>query len=215
MRKKQIVLHSVIVLFAMAGCSSNKGNEQGQATALAETATETASVPVSRKYELKSGVIHFDVTMAGIKGKKIVYFDDYGSKERTEEYAEDGVLNNYRFSDGKTRYHVDVPSKTAYIADQNGSLGWEMEFVRWERITRLSGYEKQYKKASNITVAGKDCEAFEYGSANTFAGWKGLTLYHEQKPHVLIKAVKLDEDVAVEASKFAVPEGYEIKERMF
>lgn len=167
--------------------------------------------PQVRKYDIKSGTIHFDQDLAGFKGIKIVYFDDYGAKERVEEY-EDGVLESCYFSDGKTRYMLDTGAKVAYRVDEHGDRGWEMEFNSWEEIQRIPNYEEDYKKVENITVVGKNCEAYQYNDIAVFAGWNGLTLYHKQNPAILIQAVKLEEDVNHDPAIFAVPSGFAVKE---
>jgi len=195
-------------------CSSGSKENQGQTITPAKTSAEIPSSPVTGKYKIKSGIIHFETSYGEVKGRKIVYFDDYGAKERVEDYDQEEVLKGYLTSDGKTRYHIRDAEKTAYIADRNGSRGWEMEFTPWERLTLQKDYEKDYKKLDNMTIAGKDCEAVQYRGTNVFAGWKGLTLYHSQKPNIIIKAIKLEE-VDVDPNKFTVPEGYTIKESMY
>jgi len=204
MVKKTSVL-AVMAVCLMSACSSEKSE-----TSNADAATEAADyvTPVSRKYDVKSGVIHFETSGLGMSGKKIVYFDDYGSKERVETYDEAGNMDIYNFSDGKTRYWVNLSDKTVHIADQNGSLGWEMKFPEWSEVDGRDGF----KKLPNMEVAGKDCAAMQYGDNNVFAGWKGLTLYHGQKPNLEIKAVKLELDKAVDPALFKTPDGYEVKE---
>ena len=187
-----------LVFFSLASCSDSDDPAPND-------------TPAAKKYDIKSGTIHFESDLAGFKGTKIVYFDDFGAKERVEEY-EDGVLESCVFSDGKTRYNLDIPAKIAYLVDQHGDRGWEMEFHTWDEIKQFPGYEKDYTKVDNITVVGKNCEAYRYKDIAVFAGWKGLTLYHQQNPNILIKAVKLEEDVKQDPALFAVPNGFTVKE---
>lgn len=198
----------IIVLSVWTACSSDK-------TQTAETpADETASVPlVSGKYKIKSGTIHFETSMGTFKNKKIVYFDDYGAKERVEEYTDDEPLKGYNTSDGKIRYYIDLTDKSAWIVDEHGGRGWEMQFHTWEEIERQGNRDNKFKRVDNITVAGKDCEAYAYNDQAIFAGWQGLTLYHKQQPNILMEAVKLEENVTHDPGFFAVPSGFKVKER--
>lgn len=170
-----------------------------------------AEIPTARKYDIKSGIMEFEQDFAGIKSTKILYFDDYGSKERVEVY-EDGLLESCVFSDGKTRYTLHAEAKIAYRVDQPGDRGWEMEFHSWDEIRRLPNYQEDYKKVENFTVVGKNCEAYQYKDIAVFAGWNGLTLYHKQNPGILIQAIKLEEDVKHDAAIFTVPSGFTVKE---
>lgn len=193
------IRHTTLALAFLALVSCSDNDEPAPAS------------PTSEKYDIKSGTIHFDTDLAGFKGTKIVYFDDYGAKERVEEY-ENGALVSCLFSDGKIRYNLDVTAKIAYIVDQYGNRGWEMEFHTWDEIKQFPDYEEDYTKVDNIMVVGKSCEAYQYQDIAVFAGWKGLTLYHQQNPGILIQAVKLEEDVTQDPSLFAVPTGYTVKE---
>jgi len=205
------IKHLAIVVAALSimACSSDK--DRSTSEGVAESQTEASTPVTSGKYKIKSGTIHFETSGMGLKGKKIVYFDDYGAKERVETYSGDDPLEGYNTSDGKKRYYVDLENKSAWIVDEYGSRGWEMEFQSWETIERQG--DDKFKRVDNITVAGKDCEAYEYNGLAVFAGWQGLTLYHKQKPDLLVEAVKLEENVEHDASLFGVPEGFELKER--
>lgn len=205
------ITYLAMTLFAFMSCSSNT-NETAteEITEVSEDASSAAVT--SGKYKIKSGTIEFETSAGDMRGRKVVHFDDYGAKERVETYDGDEPLKGYNTSDGKTRYYIDLQNKSAWISDQNGSRGWEMQFHTWEELER-QGQSKDFNRVDNITVAGKDCEAYEYGGSAVFAGWNGLTLYHKQKPNILVEAVKLEENVNHNPALFGVPEGFEIKER--
>lgn len=186
-----------VTVLVMASCSGGDDPEPNE-------------TPAAKKYDIKSGTIHFETELLWFKGTKIVYFDDYGAKERVETY--DGeTLETSVFSDGKTRYHLNHAQKIAFVADHEGDRGWEMEFHAWEEIQKFPGYQEDYTRLDNMIIVGKDCEAFRYRDMATFAGWKGLTLYHEQEGARSI-AVKLEENVSHDPSLFAVPPGYTVQD---
>ena len=55
----------------------------------------------------------FKTNIAGNTGKKILYFDNYGLKER-EDYYDDGKLKESVLTDGKIIYKVRYIDKTAF-----------------------------------------------------------------------------------------------------
>lgn len=209
--KKITYLAMSMAMFAFMSCSTEKAETVVENNSESKEEIPSATVATG-KYKIKSGTIEFESSMGPVKSRKVVHFDDYGSKERVENYDNGDALKGYNTSDGKTRYFIDVESKTAWISDQNGSLGWEMKFHSWEELDR-QGQTKDYTRVEDITVAGKQCEAYEYRGSTVFAGWQGLTLYQKQEPNILVEAVKLDENVNHDPAIFGVPEGFEVKER--
>jgi hypothetical protein len=172
----------------------------------------------TKKYDIKSGIVTFETEMLIGKmkttGKAIVLFDDYGIKECKETY-EDNQLSEITFSDGKTIYLVKVNKKTAFKSG-DAYRGTEYK-CDWAEVSEKDKQSGKAKKLPARTIAGKSCEAFQVGSGSTvsvFAGWKGITLYSEVKTgmmNVISRAVKIEENAAVPASKFQVPVGYSIR----
>ena len=86
----------------------------------------------------------------------------------------------------------------------------------WDEISKA---DKEYnvKKLPNRNIAGKECESYTLQSGNfptVFAGWNNILLYQETKSKfgtVILKATKVEIDVAVPAEKLAVPTGFEVK----
>lgn len=168
-----------------------------------------------KKYQLKSATITYQTAMkaAGYEGvgKSIVYFDDYGNKERKDSYDEEGNLKETFFSDGKTLYLLIHKNKAAF---NRGSAyrGTEFKFD-WNEIPSKDKESGKAKKAANETIAGKDCEVFHYGNDQAdskYAGWKNICLYTEvvsSGTSSIIKAVEIKEG-PVPAEMFAIPAGY-------
>jgi hypothetical protein len=167
-----------------------------------------------KKYQTKSGIITFETTIKmgkmEMKSKAVVYFDDFGMKECRDTYNGDTVKESF-FSDGKNLYLVIYAEKAVYKRGV-AFRGTEYKFD-WNEIQR-SG---DVKKLPNMTIAGKDCEAFELnvkGNINTYAGWNNICFYigtNQNNMNVVSKAVKFEENANVPAEKFKIPAGFTLK----
>jgi len=167
-----------------------------------------------KKYGIKSGIITFETAVImgkmEMKSKAVVYFDDYGMKECRDTYDGDKIKESF-FSDGKNLYLTIYAEKAVY---KRGTAfrGTEYKFD-WNEI-KSSG---KAKKLPNMTVAGKNCEAFELevkGNINTYAGWNAICFYmgvNQKNMNVISKAVKFEENAVVPADKFKVPAGFTLK----
>jgi hypothetical protein len=174
-----------------------------------------------KKYDIKSGMVTYELIMKvgdfEIKNKIIVYFDDYGLKECRETFSKD-KLEQSAFSDGKALYIVKPAKKTAYHRG-SASRGTELR-VEWSEFgTEKDKQSGLYKKLPGMTVAGKNCEVFEYndgkGTVTQYAGWNKILMYMSSKTSstdTVQKAVKIEENIKVPAEKFSVPAGYKVEE---
>ncbi|MEJ2633966.1 MAG: hypothetical protein P8184_01585 [Calditrichia bacterium] len=196
----------------------SNGAPAGGAAASGAAAAAAVQTPIHKKYDVKSGIIKFEVKdMSGTR-QEIVYFDDYGTKERIETYKPDGNLRETRFTDGQKMYVINeyTPPNTAYIMTEHATNGTEMRFDK-EGFQPEQKEKYKYQDKPDMTVAGKNCSAYymetDYGKA-IFAGWSHITLYHSQETpygNILKQAVSLEENAGIPADKFAVPAGYEVK----
>ena len=110
--KKQL---SFLFLFAgifFFGCKSGTAPEAKITT---EPAAESALAEINliKKYQIKSGIITFDTKIAGMSGKTILYFDNYGSIELEEKYMGD-KLTEGNLCDGTNLYSINYEKKSAY-----------------------------------------------------------------------------------------------------
>ena len=185
---------------------------------IALLAADSSAQSQARKYELKSGIVTFEsTTMFGtmkMESKAIVYFDDYGLKECKETY-EDGALKESDFSDGAKLYRLRHDKKEATESGV-ASRGTEVKFD-WNEVSKNKNKDYQVQKLPPMTIAGKECEAYSIDTKqgkNVFAGYKSVTLLtrvENKQMTVDLRAVKIEENVAVPAAKFAVPAGYRLK----
>src|SRR5687768_12326464 len=107
---KKISILCAVILAIFAACSNNKDQPTdavAEANALNERAQEAIenAPAVVKKYQIKSGIITFQETanMGSMKisSKKVLYFDDYGMKEREDSFDDEGQLKESFMSDGK------------------------------------------------------------------------------------------------------------------
>ena len=172
-----------------------------------------------KKYDIKSGIVTFDniMTMGGMKiaNKAIVYFDDYGMKECKETF-EDGKLKESFFSDGKTLYRLLHANKKAYKSG-DAYRGTELR-CDWNEVSERDKKAGKAKQLPRMTVAGKQCDAFQVVSSSgttTFAGWNHICLLTEltsKNMSSVAKAVSIQENAKVSPDKFKVPAGYQLKQ---
>jgi len=172
----------------------------------------------TKKYDIKSGIVTFETTtLLGtmkMTSKEIVYFDDFGMKECKESF-DDGKLKESFFSDGTTRYTLVHAKKEAYDRGP-AQRGTELKFD-WNEVSKNQNKDYTVARLPAVTIAGKLCESFAIDTKqgkNTFAGYKCITFLtrvENKQMTVESRAVKIEENVAVPAAKFAVPAGYALK----
>ena len=178
---KKIICILTVAVFAalfvsLAGCSdksSSEGKKDSPAVKTGEVKEKAAaSVPApakkkadNTKYSIKSGTITFERTGVSAKKKIMVYFDDFGKKERNEVYNNKGVLEEFRFSDGETMYKISLKNnaeKVAYIMGP-GSFGTEMKFVADPFRGEDEKKRQNYKKLPDMKILGKPARPTVWG----------------------------------------------------
>jgi hypothetical protein len=187
----------------------------GRLLAVALIALCTAQVQAVNKYDIKSAIITLESVMkvAGmeIKTTKIVYFDDYGIKEREETYS-NGKLSMAFFTDGKDRISLSLDKKTATKNGKGDNGTGPHVDINFFGTTKdiESGV---VKKIPPMTLAGQTCEAFQVthgGAIQTYAAWKKVMVY--TKIDVAeIKAVKIEANAVVPKEKFQIPAGFTLQ----
>jgi hypothetical protein len=173
-----------------------------------------------KKYDIKSGIITYEMVMKvgnmEMKNKVVVYFDDYGMKECKDTYSGDKIEQSY-FSDGKEIYAVK-PAKKMAFKQGTAYRGTELR-VEWSEFgTEEDRQSGKYKKLAAMTVAGKNCEVFEYndgeGGVTKYAGWNKILLLMDSQmtdTHTIQRAVKVEENVNIPPEKFKVPAGFTVQ----
>jgi hypothetical protein len=172
----------------------------------------------STTYEVKSGIITFDVVMdlggSKVTNRSIVYFDEFGAKECRETYK-GGKLSESYVSDGTSLFTLLHDRREAI--DQGPALRGTEARCSWDEVSDTDKREGKARRLEPMTVAGTTCDAFVVKTANgdvTYAGWKNILFFMNldgKSLRITRKAVKFEENAAVPASKFSVPSGFSRK----
>ncbi len=210
--KKTFVLLTMASGLILFSC---KNSTPTVATVTTDIPSETGQVQPSEihKYQIKSGIVTFETDIVGMKGKTILYFDNYGSLELEEKYS-DGILKEADLCDGTNRYTINFKKKSAYSM-RNCARGIAYKFD-WSEISDADKKEKA-KKLPNLILAGKNCESYSYtasGITTVFAGWNNITMMQEQKNQYggsFSHAVSIEENPVIPAEKFTVPAGITVQ----
>ena len=169
-----------------------------------------------KKYDIKSGIVTLEsVSTIGetqIKMTKIVYFDDFGSKECQETYT-GGKLKTALFSDGKNKISLQLGSKKARNeGPTDRGIGMRVEIN--DMGTKKDIESGVVKIVSPMTLAGQTCEVIQVkrgGTTDIYAGWHHVMVYMKSSSSGVtteIKAVKIEANAAVPKEKFQVPAGF-------
>ncbi len=177
----------------------------------------SACASAQHKYDLKSGIITFENTIAilgkSAPQKQILYFDDYGKRERKELY-EGAILREAYVCDGKELFNVIYEESTAYRSGSS-ALGTEARFAG-DSLPPATP-KMTVKKLPPMKIAGKKCLAYEFtenGSTTTLAGWGHMTLYAASDAggiHSVSKAVTITENAEIPEVLFRVPAAFKIR----
>jgi len=134
-------------------------------------------------YKFKSGTI----ILEGWKGSKdsilerwraVVYFDDYGHRERRDNFLEDGTHAGVFFRIGNKNFCLDPTEKTAHVsATGHTVLGTE---TRFDNIVQnmVGATDKPIKEI----LAGKECDVYVLqveGGTSKYAGFGNIVFLME------------------------------------
>jgi hypothetical protein len=173
-----------------------------------------------KKYDIKSGIVTYDLIMKvgkmKIKKKTIVYFDDFGMKECRETFSDNKLEESY-FSDGKNLYSVRHAKKIVF-KQGTAYRGTELR-VEWSEFgTEKDRQSGKIKKMPAMSIAGKNCESFGSddgkGTITVYGGWNKILMYLHVKTksvETVQKAVTVEENVKVSEEKFKIPAGYAVQ----
>jgi len=221
---KKISILCAVILAIFAACSNNKDKPTdavAEANAINERAQEAIknAPPVTKKYQIKSGIVTFESTsqMGTMKfsGKKVLYFDDYGMKEREDSYDEAGQVKESFMSDGKDLILLMHQDQAAYKRGKAyRGTAYRVDYNEISQEDKASG---KAKKLADETILGKTCETYTYETDNLkgkYAGWGNICLLTESETSGIksvVIATAFEEDADVPADKFTIPSGYAVQ----
>jgi len=204
------LLFFVVALTVLIACSKTEEEKVESADQETVTTQETQQPVVSRRYEIKSGVVFYDAPMGT---KQELYFDDYGAKElfvtsidlgvaksKNIEIRKDGF--SYMYEEGKTE-----GQKRKWVTN-------DMDYSKADPKT-LERYK--VKDLGTEVIGGKECKKFsaEFGSSPILTwSWNNIMVKSITKMggnDFVIEATKI-QDTSVDPKMFELPDGVTFKE---
>jgi Zn/Cd-binding protein ZinT len=198
--KKLIYLVFTFVLFSLVSCTKDDGPSGSQ---------PEDSVTLMKKYEIKSGIVHFNVeSNLGITYSYVVYFDEYGAKEAKYQYDDMNVLTDIvmQKADGwfyqvSPKYGGGIKTRSTYANGTEGRFVFEWAQQEIEKYN--------YVLLSDTMICGNTCKKYSFTSSETLsgvnAGCKGITLYSKAIMTMGIYVVSVSSAYAFEENA-AIPD---------
>ncbi|MBC8046280.1 MAG: hypothetical protein H7Y00_05750 [Fimbriimonadaceae bacterium] len=222
---KQFILLPMLVCsvyFIACKSSSNESNtanisENKVKIELASSETSTG------KYQIKSGMYTTrsknDMMSAAMDNSTIVYFDDYGNKELTENISKIEMsghkmeTHSFSLTIDKMIYNWDADKKTGSKYNIEDMMNNMMnKNVDYEAMGEELKKQYNYKELGTETILGKECKKISVevtkGSTAVACTWKGITMRSETSMggmQMIIEVVDLHENATIDASKLKVP----------
>ncbi|NTU93671.1 MAG: hypothetical protein HGB29_03640 [Chlorobiaceae bacterium] len=221
----RIFLFSALVL--TSACSGKTDS------AAPGAASGSASSDMPKRYELQSGVVHYETAETmGVKIVETLYFDDYGRKEARESVTESNIMGM------KSREHKMTITSGDYVIsyEVEKSVNGKDETSREATRTNIREFRQMalalgstldpaemkknmdYREEGSETVAGVTGTKFSIAldknqpeSRVYGVLYKNISM-KSQMGAITTVAKQIEENVAVPASKFEVPSGYTIKD---
>lgn len=172
------------------------------------------------KYGIKSAIIKKETTLMGQKMESALYFDDYGKKEATELNIKAGGIEKrtITIAEGETNVSIDLSEKK----------GFRMAIPEaprdYRNLTQAEKEKYKIKEAGKEDILGKPCQKYTMEMTQngmkfdvTLWIWEGITLksvgtMSNGQFQITDEAKEIQENVAVPADKFVIPEGITIQE---
>ena len=168
------------------------------------------------KYELKSAAIKKTMEMWGQKFEGTQYFDDYGKNESvTFSMQMQGINATMRtVTKGTTFTTLNLDNKTGFRATMPDSQ------INYLKLTQEVKDKYKIKELGEETIIGKPCKKYSAEMSQmgqnvsiTVWIWKGIalkTLTTTNNMAMAEEATEIQENVAVDAANFAIPDDFNI-----
>jgi hypothetical protein len=201
---------ATIFTFIFISCGDNSKNDN-------QNPENGKKSNFQKRYGVKSGIIEYD--LSGVQeGTKTLYFDDWGMRQA--EYTRSVIsvsgytkaVNLVTIIDGEYQYTINLDQKTG--TKTRNPIIKDMETLKYEKGFNEFGEQMILKmgaeKVGSENFLGKNCDVYEIKKSNTKLWvWNWITLKSEVKSRafdISTVATKIETDVPIPSSKFAVPE---------
>jgi len=212
-----LALLSVCILLGSCSGSSDKKDGNNQKDSIVSL-PDKANKPAYARYDLKSGIITFKASVVFMDQEMILYFDDWGLKQRTEinvsvmgKEAKNVTITDTSFvylydPDKKTGTRTPIDPKSP---DNINFTALNDDVIKTFSITK-EGEEKVLDRL--CTVYSMDYKKADINGK--FYIWNGIALKTETSAKgisIKMEATKIEENVSIPAEKFIIPKDIQFK----
>jgi len=204
------LLFFVVALAVLIACSKTEEKKVENADQETVTTQETQQPVVSRRYEIKSGVVFYDAPMGT---KQELYFDDYGAKELFITSVDLGVAKSKNIEIRKNGF--------SYMYEEGKAEGqkrkWITNDMDYSKADPKTLERYKVKDLGTEVIGGKECKKFsaEFGSSPILTwSWNNIMVKSITKMSgndFVIEATKI-QDTSVDPKMFELPNGVTFKE---
>jgi hypothetical protein len=215
------------VMTVISGCSKSDNP-------VSDAVSSLSSESLPKRYEIKSGIVHYEpqnlMGMGTTTGT--LYFDDFGRKEAVETVTESSVMgiktheHTMRITDGYTSISYEI-KKTVNGKDETSKVATKSDIRELREMAQMMAgsldvnelkKNMDYREEGTETIAGVTGKKYsvamnkEKSNARVYGVmYKNIVLKSEMGS-ISTKAASIEENVAIPASKFAIPAGYTVQE---
>jgi hypothetical protein len=210
----------ICMLIIFTACSGSQDQHaKGTLDTVATADNIDAKRPDDAKYGLRSGIIKLKSTTMMMNQDVVIYFDDWGKKQRSEITMEllGKKVSNVTIIDSVNVYNIDLVKKTGTYTPVRGESADNINFLALSAETK----EKfNIREEGKEDIIGRSCSVYSLsdkmtGMSGKYYIWNGITLKTMAKVagfEVKMEALEMVENAVIPADKFVVPQGIQLKE---
>jgi hypothetical protein len=223
MNKLNFRIYFAFTLLVFFGsCTTDKKEIPGNNDSIGEKDTvmpgseNVLPEPSFKKYDLRSGIITFEVLGREPGSSRKVYFDNFGNKEVTYISSKGNLSEKWVNNNDGIFYTLNYKTKTG-VSRKSSRTGTEDRFDI-EEMPEDMRKENKVKSLPDTILAGKLCKVYsmESGGIKTIkGGWKHLILFLRTEVadfKYSSIAKKVEENVSIPDSVYLIPSSFTIKE---
>ncbi|NWF50306.1 MAG: hypothetical protein HXY49_07175 [Ignavibacteriaceae bacterium] len=221
MKKLFVLIPVIISVLLCFGCGDKKQDSPEGKTESSNVKKEFSGI--MKRYGIKSGIVEYEIS-GSQKGKKTLYFDDYGLKQAEHSST---VLSIAGFTKKSNLINI-IDNDYQYMIDLDQKSGTKMKIAIIEELKEklansdLIDIGKEMFERSGATligkekVAGKECDVYEVKKLGTKTWyWNWVVLKNEINTSgikIKIEAVKVIDNADIPEDKLSVPKGIVLSE---
>jgi hypothetical protein len=222
MNKTNIRICLLFITAILQSCSDKNHDKPGSGDSLAMKDTSLTSQettlpePAYKKYELRSGIIHFTVSGKEPRSSKTVFFDEFGNKEVSFIYSKGILAEKWINSNDGSFYTLDYNTRTG--AKRKASRAGTEERFDVEDMPVEMQKENKVRQEKDTVYAGKPCKVYSMESGGIKArkaGWGHIMLFLSTEVadfKFRTEAATIEENVTIPDSVYTIPENFKVKE---